>query len=135
MAALTITAANLGVGSGAQVQSYEVGAAVSHGQVIYYDTANSDHRLADADALGTAKATAISITAASADGDFVIAIKRGPLVLGAILTKGTEYYLGTTAGTIVPKGDLTTGDFVTRLGIATSTSVLEVDIDATGVEL
>lgn len=135
MAALTITAANVGVGSNAAFQRYEVGAAIGHGQVIYYDTNNADYRLADADTAATARAVGITVTSATADGNFVLAVTRGELTLGAILTVGTEYYLGTTPGEIVPKADLVTGDFVTRLGIATSTSTLFVDINATGVAL
>lgn len=135
MAAITITAANLGVGANAQTRLYEVGVAVSHGQVIYLDTANNDYRLADADAEATAKAAAIAVTAASADGDYVLGLSRGKLVIGSGLTQGVEYYLGTTPGTIVPKGDLAGGDEVTRIGIASSTSVLEVAIESTGITL
>ena len=135
MAAITITAASLGIGDGAVVQQYEVGEEVTHGEVIYLDTANKDYRLADADAAATAKAAAVAVTYGSADGQTVLAITRGKLVIGSGLTQGTEYYLGTTPGTIVPKADLATGDYVTRIGIASSTSILDVSIDVTGVVL
>ena len=135
MAAVTITAANLGVGANAATRLYEVGVATAHGQVIYLDTANGDYRLADADVEATAKAAAIAVTSASADGDYVIGLTSGDLVIGSGLVKGAEYYLGTTPGTIVPKSDLAGGDYVTRLGIAKSTSVLAVAIDVTGITL
>lgn len=135
MAAITITAANVGVGAGAVIQMVEAGEAITHGMPIYRDTASLDFRKADADAEATAIVKGITITACTADGTQVAIITRGPLVLGSVLTQGTEYYLGTTAGTIVPKSDLATGDYVTRLGIASSATTLEVDIQSTGVTL
>jgi hypothetical protein len=133
MAAVSITAANVGIGDGATIEILEVGETVTHGEVLYFDSANVDYRLADADVESTAKAKGISVTSAAADGSFVVAVTRGPLVLGGGLTQGVEYYLGTTPGEIVPKADLVTGDYVTRLGIASSTTVLQVDIRVTGV--
>ena len=63
-------------------------------------------------------------------------IRSGELNLGAILTAGTQYFLGAAAvGTIVPFGDLTTGDRVIRIGWAKTTSILVVDIEDTGVVL
>lgn len=135
MAAITITAASVGIGSGARIEVVEVGEAIAHGDVIYYDTTNLDNRKADADIEATAKAVGIAVTSATGDGAFVAVVRSGSIVLGSVLTQGTEYYLGTTAGTIVPKSDLASGDYVTRLGIAISATTLQVDIRATGVTI
>lgn len=135
MAALTITAANVGIGSDAVVAQVEAGEAVTHAMPVYYSIANADYRKADADAEDTAQVYGISITASTGDSTYLAVIRSGSLVLGSILTQGTEYYLGTTAGEIIPKGDLATGDYVTRLGIATSATTLKVDIRNTGVTL
>lgn len=135
MATLTITAANVGVGSTAQVLPFTVGQATTHGQALYIDTADGLAKPADADAAATAKARCIAITSATGTGQTVYGITSGDLVLGAILTKGTEYYVHTTAGVICTKDELASGDFVTRLGIAKTTSILAVSIEATGVDL
>lgn len=137
MAAITITAVSIGVGADAAFERFEVGEAVDHGELIYFDTANGDYRLADADAEASAKAAGIAVTAGAGDGSYVLAITRGKLLIqsGPGMVKGTEYYCGTTPGQIVPKSDLASGDYVTRVGIANSTTELQVDIRVTGVTL
>lgn len=42
-------------------------------------------------------------------------------------------HVGQTAGSVVPFADLTTGDYVTRIGTASSSTVLLLSIEATGV--
>lgn len=135
MATLTITAANIGVGSSAEIRPVTVGQSTAHGIPLYQDTSDGLWKPADADAEATAKAACISVTSATASGEDVIAIFTGDLRMGAILTKGTEYYVNTTAGLIGEKSDLGSGDYVTRLGIAKSTSVLDVRPLASGVTL
>ena len=126
MADLTITAANVGVEDGATVDFITVAQATTHGQALYLN--GTTYALADADVLASARATHIAYTSATASGQKVYAIRKGGLRLGAILTQGTEYYVSTTAGGICPKSDLASGDHVRRLGIATSSSVLYVEI-------
>lgn len=50
----------------------------------------------------------------------------------ATLVQGRAYYVG-TGGQIVPEGDLPTGRYVTLLGIAQSTRLLLLSINATGI--
>ena len=57
----------------------------------------------------------------------------GKINVGATLTVGETYVLGDTAGAIYPIGDLGSGDYVTYLGYATTTSLLQLMITATGV--
>jgi hypothetical protein len=75
------------------------------------------------------------LTAASGAGLPVVALFSGDLVLGAILTAGTDYYVGTAPGTIVPRADLGAGDFIQRIGRAISTTVLRVSFDQEVVEI
>lgn len=133
---LTITAANVGVGSNAKTQPVVVGQATSHGEVLYVDTTDNNlNKKADADFEETAKARGIAVTAGTANGSTVIVLTDGDLVLGSILTQGVEYYVGTTPGTIMTKAELSAGDYITRLGIAKNTTTLAVDISVTGVTL
>jgi hypothetical protein len=132
MATLTITAANVGVGAGANVQPFIVGQATNHGKVLYVDASDSKAKPTNVTAAATAKAIGINVSYGSGDGATVLVIQSGPLYLGAILTAGVEYYAD-TSGNIVTKDELAGGEFITRLGIAISTTVLQVKLDATGV--
>ena len=54
---------------------------------------------------------------------------------GAAITAGVAYYLSGTPGGICPVADLTTGDSPVILGIATSTTVINLRIQEAGVTL
>ena len=51
------------------------------------------------------------------------------------MTAGVAYYLSDTPGGICPVADLATGEYPTIIGIATSTTVLDVKFHASGVAL
>ncbi|MBV9549301.1 MAG: hypothetical protein JO256_06465, partial [Alphaproteobacteria bacterium] len=50
-------------------------------------------------------------------------------------TAGTVYYLGDTAGGIIPVADLTTGDYPCTIGIAVSAAALKLGFNSAGVAL
>jgi hypothetical protein len=52
----------------------------------------------------------------------------GTLTFNAALAAGQVYVVSTTAGGIAPVADMGAGDFVTVLGIGTSTTVLKIGI-------
>jgi hypothetical protein len=49
------------------------------------------------------------------------------------MTVGTTYLVSRTAGGIMPDADRTTGDYVTVLGTAATTTQLDLNIKATGI--
>ena len=133
MAALTITASNVRLESGtvnARVNR-TYGEAVTAVQPVYLDS--GQYFKADTSTSTKATVVGVSLIAGDLNGSSIIVPDESKLDLGAILTKGVYYYLGSTAGTIVPYADLTTGEYVTRIGFAESTSVLLLDIEATGI--
>lgn len=135
MAAVTITAANIIPGSDAQIRDGTAGATVTQAQVVYLDSATSTYKLADCD-LSAAAADAVGLCVISTlSGQPIKVIISGSLGMGACLTAGTQYYLGATAGQIVPFSDLTSGNRVIQVGYATTTSNLVVRIVNTGVTL
>lgn len=136
MADLTITAANVVKGSGSKVVEGTAGASVTAGQVVYEDSATSTYKLADCDS-GTAAVRSPAGIAlhAAGSGQPLAILTKGPITIGATLTAGVAYYLSATAGGIAPVADLGTGDYPTILGIATSTTVLDVLIHEAGVAL
>ncbi|MDB5733226.1 MAG: hypothetical protein JWQ03_3121 [Variovorax sp.] len=137
MADLSITAANVISGAGASIEQAVAGATVTAGQVIYRDSADSRKcKLADNNAgtalVRTPKGIALN---GAANGQPLAVHERGPITIGATLTPGVAYYLGDTPGGICPVGDLATGEYPTIIGIAISASVLDVNIQPSGVAL
>lgn len=136
MSDLSITAANVVAGGGARLAHGTAGATITAGQVVYRDPTTGKYMLADNDS-----ATAAAIDAAgialngAADKQPLAVATRGPVTIGATLTAGTDYWLSSTAGGICPRADLGAGDTAVLIGVATSTSVLEVDIRNSGAEL
>ena len=128
MAALTITAANVVPGANARLVEGTAGEAVAIGQSTYQKASDSRWYKADSNASSEAAGSVdrgIAVSTAAAAGQPLKIQVSGTLAFGAILTNGEIYVVGATAaGDINPEGDLTTGWYVTLLGVATSTSNL-----------
>lgn len=138
MPALTITAANIIPVSGYSVENgYLAGVSITRGQSVYLDVSATTWKLADSNvSAATAGSGGIGIALNDAGAGQPIAVQiGGSLGFGAILTKGKLYCPGATAGTIVPYEDLTSSDYVTILGIASSTSNLSMTRWVTGVTI
>lgn len=127
MADITISTAVI-PSSSAVLETMTLGAAGTAGQVVYKDTADSDKaKLADADAEATAVGHGILATD-GASGERCLVVRKDPaLVIGATLTIPNSYCVSATAGGIAPEGDLTTGDYVSYIGKAVSTTAISVD--------
>lgn len=135
MADLTITAANVIAGATAKLGSGTAGAAITAGQPLYYDSTSGTYKPADSDAsAATADCVGIALHAA-ATGQPLQFAKSGAVTIGATLTAGTAYYLSSNPGGICPLADVGTGERVVLLGLASSTSVRELDIQKPGVTL
>lgn len=137
MADLSITAANVGIaGSTASVRKVQVGEAVTQGQPGYYVGSENKYYQTDADDSATkADAKCVFLTAAAADGYAIAAFNGAELSLGATLSVGERYFVSDTKGGIKPSGDLSSGDYVTLLGIARTASQITLNIDASGVQV
>ena len=124
MAALSITAANVGVKGACQLEVVQVGEAVTQGQPLYQLASDQKYYKADANAsAASAAAKGVAMTAASTDG-YVILARSGSIILGATLVVGETYFVGATAGEINPAADVTTGWYPRLLGQAISASEL-----------
>lgn len=134
MTDLSITAGNVIAGSDAKTEKGIAGATITAGQAVYRDATTKEFLLADADSAtaGVRDVYGIALNGAS-DGQPLEVLKSGDITIGATLTAGTTYYLSPVAGGICPLGDIDVGDYYTIIGIAKSTSVLAVKINASGV--
>lgn len=128
MAALTITAANVVKGSGATVQNGTAGAAITAGQPIYKDAgAGNVLKLCDCNAGTAAPANCDGIALhAAATGQPIAYQDAGEITIGATVVAGEVYCVGGTPGTIVPRGDLTTGDRLSVLAFGKNTTTLKL---------
>jgi len=132
MADLSITAANVGVTSGAVIELVQVGESVTQGQPAYKKALDGLYYKADANASSaTAAALGVFLTPASTSG-YALIVKSGSYLAGATLTVGETYVVSATAGGIAPLSDVTTGWYVTILGVASSASTLALDIVRSG---
>jgi hypothetical protein len=134
MAALSgITAVRPGSAS-TSIRLVAYGATISAGNPVYLDSADSTYKPTDANlSLAAAAAVGIAMTPGVSGGFGVIAIS-GPIVLVGTTMAVTETYLaGPAAGEIIPVGDLASGSYQTRLGTATTTTLLALSISASGI--
>lgn len=136
MADLTITVANVVPGAGAQIKYAKAGAAISAGKSVYLDPADNRFKLADCDNASATVRAAYGIAVNSAEIGQPLGVQfGGELALGAILAAGEAYYLSPNAGGIAPRADILSGDHTVLLGFAKSTSVLTIDVTASGAAL
>lgn len=136
MADLTITAANVVAGANAKVRAGTAGATITAGQVVYKDASDGKFKLADCDSATVAARSPIGIALHGAsNGQPLDILTEGLITIGATMTAGLAYYVSPTAGGIGVVGDLSSGDYPTLVGIATSTSVLNVKFNESGVAL
>ncbi len=114
----------------------QVGEAVAIGDVVYLSSTDSKYYEADASTASEAEATHLVLSAADADG-YAVMMKLNTSAdlqvdLGATLTVGTTYVVSATAGKIAPESDLTTSDYITHLGVASTTALLDISLNVTG---
>lgn len=133
MSAISITATSVAKGTGASTADGTAGASITAGQAIYLDSTTSTLKLADGDAsMAAAACVGIALHAATS-GQPLRYQTGGEMNIGATLTVGEIYVLGTTAGAVNPVGDLANPSYTTILGYGKSASVFVVNIVTAGV--
>ena len=139
MADLTITAASVLASANAIIERrYNFGATVTQGQAVYLD-ANTEWQLLDADAAATGNGVSnvrgIALVSGADGQPAIVALKDDDFTPGATLTVGASYYASGTAGGIAPAADLASGDYVVFLGVAKSTTKLNLNPTAAGAQV
>ena len=134
MAALTITAALCVGGTNSSRDFGTAGEAITAGQAIFLSPTTAKWMLSDNNGTGTRQVHGIAMNGAALNQPIAIH-KSGTITIGATLTAGLDYWLGSTPGSIGPRADVTTGMDPIKIGIASSTTVLSVDIQDVGVTI
>lgn len=138
MADLTQTTANVvtHATSKNQLDVGVAGEALSEGMPVYKASDQKWYKAIASDTSVKAGEYSIRITATpSAPDGKVVLQKEGDIELGATLTVGETYVVSATSGKICPIGDLVSTNYVTYLGIATTTAKLTLDLKYTGAQV
>ena len=134
MSDLAITAANCVPASTVAIKHGVAGETITAGMAIYKASATGKWMKADSDSATAEARTATGIALCGSSLNQPISyMESGDVTLGATLVANTSYFLSNTAGGICPLADVGTGEYLQLIGIATSTSVLRVNMTATGV--
>ena len=134
MADLSVTAANVLAAANATKKTGVAGAAITAGDSLYADSTDGN-KLKPALHSGTeeqAECVGVALNDA-ADEQPAHYLSEGDLNPGATVAVGTAYAVGAAAGGIAPIVDVGTGDFMTIIGIATTTSNLKLRLAVGGV--
>ena len=111
--------------------------AIGEGDACYKDTDGTYKKAESGDTDVKAVVVVIALTAAAAATDTFVGLRTGGKLKdsGTPFTAGTAYYLSATAGGICPFADLVSTDYVSLIGIASSTSVLDFTPNNSGVQI
>lgn len=128
MATITLTAANVRVGTSGTASVGVAGEAITAGDFLYLKSADGKYWKAVNTSEAEADIVGVALTNASTDGNVAyLNIVDQVTYLDhstAVFTQGKTYVVGDTAGTIMDAGDISTSDYVTVAGVAASTTSL-----------
>lgn len=134
MANLTITAASVVPDSSAQLKYGISGATIAQGDALYLDSVTNTLKLAVATSAAAAAFVGIAVNAAAA-GQPVTYIAGGLVTIGATVALGQIYCVSATAGKLCPHADLVSTNYVTFVGMPTTTAIINVAFKVSGVQV
>lgn len=131
--ALSITASSVIKGTGARTSKGTAGATITAGVPLCKNPTGGKLEAADANGASAYMKVVIGISLHGAsDGQPLEYIIGGNLTINAVMTPGTIYVLSATAGGIDAASALASGHTVDVLGVATSTTNLNLNIFNSG---
>lgn len=138
MADVSITAANVARVSGTAIRDYNAGETITAGMVVYLKSTDSKWYKAQCD--GTAEEAGGSVRMGialhgSLAGQPLAVQVDGTVTIGGTVVTGTPYVVSAAAGGIAPFADLVSTNKVSYIGWASSTTVLTIAPNATGVAI
>lgn len=137
MADYSITAANVVASANAVIlPQYKAGATITAGQFVYLD-ANSKWQLMDANASATgndpANTRGAALGGAANNQPLAVATKDSWFTLGTTMANGAVVCASPNAGGAAPIADVTSGNYMTVMGVARSTTILNLNPTAAGI--
>lgn len=137
MADIAVTAASvLASPNATPIKNYNFGATVTQGQVVYLD-ANNKWQLGDSDASSAGNnansVVGIALVGGANNQPAVVVTRDIFFTPGATLTNGLAYYVSRNAGAFCLVADVGAGNYSTPIGVARSTTVLNLNPTPAGV--
>ena len=124
MADVNITPANVAMTANSTPESVKLGETLAAGDPVYQA---SDGMVYGADNSTKANANVRGILVTGGVAGVKATLAKGELDVGSVLTANEVYVVSATSKKIAPSSDLATNDWVTIVGIAKSTSLLQID--------
>lgn len=133
MADITVTAGNVAASTNAVVETGTWGETVTAGQAVYLKASDSRWWKAQADSADEDAVYGIALNGGTAGQPGSVQV-RGNITIGATVVVGTVYVLSAAAaGGIAPEADLTTGNYVSIIGVAITAAIIQMSIVNTGI--
>jgi len=129
MADLSITAANVR-SYGTQVSGI-AGESITQGQTVRLNTSTGKYVISSDDSAANAATAGIALNAAS-DNQPLYVHTAGLINPGATVAVG-KVYVQSTSGAIAPVDDIASSEYITVIGVGTTTSRIKVAINQSGV--
>lgn len=131
MSDISQTASNVAIGaSTTTTRTVQAGESVTQGMPLYTSTDGKVYQCDANDTSAKAAVEYIALTPAATNGYCLVALPsetpgRSLINLGATLAVGTVYAVSATKGAIAPVADISSTQYVTVIGIATTTALLD----------
>lgn len=134
---LILTPASISADTLSPISTVKAGEVLTEGDVVYFDTTDSKYKKADATDPVKTMASGIVISGCSAADQFVVVatIKNLTLTINAVATVNGIYVVSSTPGLMMLESDLVSTDYLSIVGVATSTSTLFINIWNTGYQI
>lgn len=134
MSNLSQTAGSVVAPSSTRTAVGVAGGVITAGMPVYADASDSGKLKAADNNVSAALANVIGIALnGGSSGQPITYAYEGDINLGATLIVGETYIVSDTAGAIAPVADIST-NFVTVLGVARTAALLQLKINATGIQ-
>lgn len=132
MADLTVVASNVKPGASVVTKRGIAGEVISAGESIFVAADKTIQLCENDQAALDAACKGVSLNGAAVGQPVEYAV-TGDVDMGVILSIGQTYVVGAAPGGIAPEVDVVTGEFLTVIGVATTTSNLKLGILQSGV--
>lgn len=133
MADVTFTGTSAIVDNIKYVATRRAGEALSQFDIVYIDATDGNRvKKADADASASAVAYGMVLHSCADEMFCLVATDGATITVGGGLTANTRYVVSATAGKLAPQADLLSGDYISEVCFANSTTELKLDINNTG---
>lgn len=142
MADITQTPANVRTTAASKFAYARAGEAISAGDLLYLNS--TDAKVYKADSSTAVKAACVGMADNSAAADQWVRYATGPQQIGddpanervnpgGTVVVGETYFVSSNAGKFQPSGDVGSGEFVTKVGIGVTTSLIELFLHRSGI--